>query len=274
MCTPSATLTVWAAAWLDSRHAPDDVLAALQEWTPRHAVVAGDPVAAHELGLPEAWLPSASANGLTTLLKTLRAGLTQAGAEFRLLLPVPGDVRGLPLGTAFASDVIAVGEGVLIGPAGHDGIGLVPRWSEDESVVWTVYLAPVPVDSGMELTLGEVEHSMRAAVRDAADAMARLRGLGSVGGAEDPRAQVEAQLAAYSRHKYPESTPLRARRVLDTADHVAAILTVAQREPSCTPASATGLREQEDLFRPLWSVIRDARLVAVRAAVQGRGRAG
>lgn len=272
MCTPSATLTVWAAAWLDGRHAPDDVLAALQEWAPQHAVVAGDPVAADELGLPEVWLPSTSAHGLTALLKTMRAGLTRPGAQFRLLLPVPGDVRGIPLGTAFATDVIDVGEGVLIGSAGHDGIGLVPRWSEDETVVWTVYVTPVPVDSGAELTLGEVEYSLRAAVRDAADTMARLRGMGSVGGAEDPRAQVEAQFAAYSRHNYPESTPLRARRVLDTADHVAAILTVAQREPSFSPASVTGLREQEDLFRPLWSVIRDARLVAVRAAVEGRGQ--
>jgi hypothetical protein len=269
MCTPSATLTVWAAAWLAGRHAPDDVLEALHVWAPRHAVVAGDPLAAQQWDLPETWSPAATGNGLTVLLRTLRAGCAEPGAEFRLLLPVPGDVRGVPAGTAFASDVIGTGEGVLIGVPGGAGLGLIPQWTEDDTLIWTVYRTPVPAPHGVELTLGELEYSMRAAVRDAADAMARLRGLGGVGTADDPRAQVEAQLAAFARHRYPESTPLRARRVLDTADHVAAILTVAQHEPSCTPATAAGAREQEDLFRPLWSVIRQARLVAVRAAVQG-----
>jgi len=267
MCTPSATLTIWAAAWLAGDHAPDDVLDALLAWAPRQYVVAGDPVTADRIGIGEPPSPSA---GLTVLLKTLRTAMAAPSAEIRLLLPIPGDVRGLPAGTTFAAEVAAAGEGVLLGTPGMEGVGLAPQWTEDEALGWTVHSVPVPTTNGVEFTLGEVEYSMSEAVREAAEAMARLRGGATgVGAAEDPRAQVEAELAAYARHRYPKSAPLRARRVLNTADHVAAILTVAQREPSRTPVSASGVREQEDLLRPLWTIIRHARLVAVRAAIRG-----
>lgn len=283
MSTPSATLTVWAAAWLAGRTAPDDLLDALHAWAPSQFVVAGDPVTADRIGIAaDAAVPD---NGVTTLLRALRTATAGPGSQFRLLLPIPGDVRGIPAGTAFAADVVAAGEGVLVGVPGSEGIGLVPQWIDPDTAAidptdvsaaydcgdrlgWTVHSAPVPMVSGLEQTLGEAEYSMREAVREAAEAMAQLRGVFTGGPGPDPRALVEAELAAYARHQYPESTPLRARRVLDTADHVAAILTVAQREPSFTPASATGARAQEDLFRPLWDAIRAARLVAVRSAVQ------
>ena len=77
-------------------------------------------------------------------------------------------------------------------------------------------------------------------------------------------------LAAYSRHAYPDSIPLRAKRILDTADHVAAILTVAQHQPASSPTSASAADAHESLLRPLWSTLRGARLTAVNAAAQRR----
>lgn len=264
MSTPSATLTVWAAAWLAGRTAPDDMLAALHAWAPRQFVVAGDPVTGDRLGV--ATRPADY--GLSTLLRTLRSASTEPTTEFRLLLPVPGDVRGIPAGTAFAADAIAAGEGLLIGTPGSDGIGLVPMWTEDDDLGWTVYSVPMPTNGSPEQSLGEAEYAMRQAVREAADALVRLQGIGVFGADDDPREAVEAELAEYSRHLYPLTTSLRARRVLDTADHVAAILAVAQRAPSRTPISASGTTAQDDLFRPLWEAIRTARLVAVREAVR------
>lgn len=266
MSTPSATLTVWAAAWLSGRGAPDDLLDALHAWAPRQQVIAGDPVAADHTGIAG---PDRHLDGLTDLLRTLRQAGQRSGVEFRLLLPVPGDVRGVPAGTAFATEALAVGEGVVIGVPGGDGIGLVPLWSADESLVWSVHTVPVPTDAGSEISLGEAEYMMREAVREAAEELARLEGLAGVGPGENPRELIEAELATYTKHQYPTSIPLRARRVLDTADHVAAILTVAQRTPTHTPTAASSERTHETLFRPLWNAIRHARLAAIKAAARG-----
>lgn len=148
---------------------------------------------------------------------------------------MPGDVRGLPVGTAFAADAIEAGEGILIGVPGAEGTGLIPQWESEDTLQWTVYSAPIPATTGIDMSLGEAEFAMREAVRDAADALMRLHTTGLGSGDADPRELIEAELADYSRHDYPESIPLRARRILDSADHVAAILTVAQREPASSP---------------------------------------
>ncbi|MFC3964963.1 hypothetical protein [Nocardia jiangsuensis] len=265
MCSPSATLTVWAGSWLAGCSAPDDVLEALQAWSPTHTIAAGDPVTGGRTDLP--WSAHGNAGaGIMALLKVIREAMAEPGARMRLVLPVPGDLRGLPPGTAFAADALEAEEGLLIGVPGGDGTGLIPHWTDEGTLQWTVYSAPVRPEHGQEMSLGEAEYAMREAVRDAADALQQLHTTAMGGGSGDPRELIEAELADYSRHDYPASVPLRARRILDTADHVAAILTVAQREPASRPTSAGSMGAQETLLRPLWDAIRAARLVAVHAA--------
>jgi hypothetical protein len=270
MCSPSATLTVWAGSWLAGCSAPDDILEALYAWAPRHTIAAGDPVTGGRDDLPWSSRDNLSGTGVMALLKVIREAMAQPGAQLRLVLPVPGDVRGLPTETAFAADAIEAGEGLLFGVPGSEGTGLIPQWADDDTLQWTVYSTPIPAAPGPDMSLGEAEYTMREAVREAADALMRLHTT-AVGAAADadPRELIEAELADYSRHAYPDSIPLRARRILDTADHVAAILTVAQREPASSPTSATAIGAQEDLLRPLWDAIRAARLVAVHAAARG-----
>lgn len=268
MCSPSATLTVWAGSWLAGCSAPDDVLEALYAWAPRHTIAAGDPVTGGRADLPWPALDEPASTGVMALLKVIREAMAVPGAQLRLVLPVPGDVRGLPAGTAFAADAIEAEEGVLIGVPGAEATGLIPQWTEDEVLQWTVYSAPMPAVPGEDLSLGEAEYTMREAVRDAADALMQLHTTGVGALDADPRELVEAQLAAYSRHHYPDSIPLRARRILDSADHVAAILTVAQREPASAPTSASAMGAHESLLRPLWDAIRAARLVAVHTAAR------
>ncbi|MEU4340882.1 hypothetical protein AB0H00_06360 [Nocardia sp. NPDC023852] len=268
MCSPSATLTVWAGSWLAGCSAPDDILAALHAWAPRHTIAAGDPVTGGRTDLPWSSHGNLPGSGVMALLKVIRETMAQPGAQLRLVLPVPGDVRGLPGGTAFAADAIEAEEGILIGVPGSDGTGLIPQWADDDTLQWTVYSTPIPSAPGSDMSLGEAEYAMREAVRDAADALMKLHTT-SVGAAEsDPRELIEAELADYSRHDYPGSIPLRARRILNTADHVAAILTVAQREPAASPTSASAIGAQESLLRPLWDAIRAARLVAVHASAR------
>ena len=62
---PSASLAVWANAWLAGQAAPDDVLDALSQWALRHSVIAYDSVAAGSTGLP--W-PDLNDAGAVSLL--------------------------------------------------------------------------------------------------------------------------------------------------------------------------------------------------------------
>ncbi|MBL1077188.1 hypothetical protein JK358_22575 [Nocardia sp. 2] len=268
MSSPSASLTVWAGAWLAGRSAPDDVLDALRAWAPSQSVAAGDPVTGGHTGLPWAadddseHLPGA---GIMVLLKLIREATGTPGAQVRLVLPVPGDVRGLPIGTEFASAATEAGEGLLIGTPGGDGTGLVPHWADDDTLQWRVYATPIPLSAEPDMPLGEAEFTMREAVRDAADALQRLHTTQLDANGPSPRDLIEDELEANSKHTYPDSMPLRARRILDTADQVAAILTVAERTPASAPTSASSLATRDSLLRPLWNAIRAARLAAVHA---------
>ncbi|NNH68703.1 hypothetical protein HLB23_02205 [Nocardia uniformis] len=267
MSTPSATLTVWAGSWLAGGSAPDDVLDALRAWAPRQTVAAGDPVTGGHTGLPWAaddGVDAARGAGIMALLKLIRESVSAPGARLRLVLPVPGDVRGLPGGTEFAAAAMETGEGLLLGTPGTIGTGLVPLWPDDDTLQWTVFSTPIPV-AEPDMPLGEAEYTMRQAVRDAADALQLLQTTRMEGGPAGPRELIEAELASHSKHTYPDYLPLRARRILDTADQVAAILTVAEREPAAAPTSASAAAAQETLLRPLWNAIRSARLAAVHA---------
>lgn len=159
-------------------------------------------------------------------------------------------------------------EGVIAGVPGGEGVALVPQWTDEESLQWTVFHTPIPVPAP-DMALGEAEFAMREAVREAAEALMRLHTT-AIGGDDDPRELIEAELAACSRHIYPDSAPLRARRILDSADHVAAILTVAQQTAPSSPSSASAVQAQETLLRPLWNALRAARLAAVNAAAGPR----
>ncbi|NUS65562.1 MAG: hypothetical protein HOQ46_18160, partial [Saccharothrix sp.] len=89
-------MVVWTSAWLHGAAAADDVLDALGFWAELHEVVADDDGTATALDLPG---PDEVPVGPALLLASLRrASATTA----RLVIPVPGDVRGLgangPLG--------------------------------------------------------------------------------------------------------------------------------------------------------------------------------
>src|SRR6185312_15099494 len=113
MWCPSASLSVWANAWLAGSAAPDDVLDALSLWAPQHFVAAYDSVSAGHTGLPWPEVDDASA---ATLLRTLRtsAGRRTSEPPVSVVLPVPGDVRGLPAGTGFQRDALAAGEALVV----------------------------------------------------------------------------------------------------------------------------------------------------------------
>lgn len=258
MCSPSATLTLWARSWLAGDAAPDDVIDALQEWTPIHVVRAADPVVADRTGL--SW-PEPESASVATLLETVKNATAAQGSTVRLVLPAPGDVRDLPAGGEFAGAALDAGEGVIIGTPGTPGIGVVPRRT-GAATIWSVHSVSVPVDNGDRPGLGAAEYDMREAVRGAAETLQELQRVSIDRPGFDARAAIEAEIAECARHRYPHTLSERAQRVLDGADRVAAILSVAAGQPATASVSATGAATSEDLLRPLWTTVRTARLAA------------
>ncbi len=277
MWCPSATLSVWANAWLAGRAAPDDVLDALSCWAPAQSVTAYDAVAAGHTGLP--W-PDVHDAGVVSLLQTLRtaAGRSSTGTpSISVVLPIPGDARGLVPGTQFERDAMAAGEAVIVTHPDDPGIavGLVPEFEYDDTddelaipelaaLSWTVYSLPgVPVIDHIDL--GEAEYELRLAVRSAADALTTI-GLGSAEvDVDDPRGMVEQLLESTRHHQVPEDAPTRALRVLENAAHVDAIIAVSAGLSRIGTQSLSEAQIATDALRPLAGVVRSARIAALGA---------
>ncbi len=283
MWCPSATLSVWGNAWLAGKAAPDDVLDALSCWAPKQTVAAYDAVAAGHTGLP--W-PDLDDAGPMLLLQTLRTAAGRppmTAPAIQTLLPVPGDARGLPAGTQFERDALTAGEAMIVSHPDDPAktVGLVPELSDIDvedsgsaefgALSWTVYSLPgVRVFDQPEL--GEAEYTLRSAVRSAADALDNV-GLGSAGvDVEDPRGLVEQLLESAGHHRIPDHAPSRAVRVLQTAAHIDAIITVSAGFSRIGTQSLLQAQIATDTLRPLALVVRDARIAAITAILHSAWR--
>jgi hypothetical protein len=306
MWCPSVSLSLWANAWLAGKAAPDDVLDALSLWAPIQSVTAYDAVAAGHTGLP--W-PDVHDAGTVSLLQTLRAAVGRTSVSpssvplrgtINVVLPVPGDVRGLAPGTQFERDALAAGEAVIISNPDDPttAVGLVPEFSYSDleespdgeqeipelcALSWMVYSLPgAPAFEHHEL--GDAEYALRSAVRSAADALGAIGLESATSDIADPRGLVEQLLESTRQHRIPDHAPTRALRVLENAAHVDAIIAVsaglsrlpdssadrfaarivAGQEPMGIQSSSEA-RIAGDALRPLNDVVRSARIAAVTA---------
>lgn len=265
---------MWANAWLAGAAAPDDVLDALSQWAPAHSVTAYDSGAAVRTGLP--W-PELEDSGSVSLLQTLRTAVGRSASALSISVaqPIPGDVRGLPAGTQFQRDTLAVGEAVIVTCEDLDGVGLVPEFDyQDDSTVeaeahalsWTVYSVPMmPVAEHFDL--GAAEYDLRSAVRGAAETLSKLRAEAGFD-VEDPRAMVEHLLAVAQLHRIPDHAPTRAVRVLEQAAHVDAIVTVSSDLMPIGLQTSSEFQLAGDTLRPLAQMVRSARLAALGAILR------
>ncbi|HZQ31890.1 MAG TPA: hypothetical protein VFB19_09160 [Mycobacterium sp.] len=271
MWCPSVSLSVWANAWLAGTAAPDDVLDALSLWAPQHFIAAYDSVAAGNTGLP--W-PDVDEASVITLLRTLRtaAGKHTGEPSVNVVLPVPGDVRGLPAGTGFERDALAAGEALIVTGDRNKAVGIVPEFDYGDgdsdaddggprALVWTVYAlpaAPPPV----HVDLGEAEYALRSAVRSAAEALEAVR---PGAGVSDPRGMIEQVLECSRRHRIPADAPARALRVLENAAQVDAIIAVSSDLMPIGPQTLSDTQIANDALKPLAAVVRSARMAAITA---------
>ncbi len=250
-----------------------------------HSVTAYDAVAAESTGL--SW-PDLNDVGAVSLLQTLRTAAGPRGVTkpaLSVVLPVPGDVRGLPAGTTFAREAIAIGEAIVVTSERGTPIGLVADFdcgdarrdnctdpvsgqiAELGALSWTAYSLPVtPVPE--QFDLGDAEFTLRSAVRSAADLLSRLRADATVLDVDDPRGLIEQLMDSTRAHRAPDHAPERAIRVLENAAHVDAIITVSSGLLPISTQSSSKARIAGDALRPLSGVVRSARLAAVSAIVQ------
>lgn len=253
MSSPSATLAVWSSAWLSGSAAADDVLDALQDWAELHEVVGADEQIAATLEIPMRGEPGGAPAALL-------AALRRVGAESgSLVMPVPGDVRGLGGAGTFASEALRTGEAVVF-----DGVGLVPEPVGEGIVRWIAFqLDPTP--PAPNVPIGEAEHELTGAMRVAAGMLVEL---GVAKQRTGVREELQARIAERTKASWPAGMPQRALRVLQRAAEVSAILELAMEDEPGGALSASAAIKRAEALRPLFHAVRTARCAAVADAVR------
>jgi hypothetical protein len=258
----SARLVAWGNAALLGHASLDDAVDGVLGPDTMHRVhgLAGDAV------------------GLALALGRLRV---EGVRGLRLVLPVPGDVAGLPGPPAFNGVAVQAGEAVLAirpgdacdhpagpGPAPY---GLVPAaealGSSGTAVSWRAY-AVAPPRAGALPTLAEADRELAEAMRTATALLAALDVARADPEALDALARLREDAAADG---LAPGYPARAHRVLHTARRVARIAAIAARGPGGA-VSAGQIGRRAAALDPLHRASRRAVVAACNAVLEPGAR--
>jgi hypothetical protein len=258
----SALLAAWTTAWLAGRTGLDDVVAAVTGGE-EHAVRTGD------------------ADGPAPLAWTL-GRLRGAGAwAVRAVLPVPGDVVGLPGPGAFSRAALTSGEGaVVLGAASgfvpHAQVHASPFDGEVTTVRWDVHEVPEtlgPALGGLP-QVAEAEAALADAVRETTTALLALdvaRWRPEVAGAL--RSLREGGGPQAGAGALPPGHPARAVRLYASAERMRTVLELAAADEGGAVVAAEA-RERSGALSGLGRAVHRARLAAVNAGVEELAAAG
>lgn len=260
----SATLAVWANAWLDGAVGFDDVLDAVTLGAEVHVVVdlPASQNASHGRGDGSAGFDTDRSRPEPARLGAVLIAWRAAGGPVQACLPVAGDVRGTPTSPSFRAAALDAGQGVFGG-----GIGLVPgRPSDSPSsaaavTVWRAF--PVEPAGPDPLQLSEAEHDLAVAVRETA-ALLRDRDL-SGGRAPDARA-LERIRRASEGLRLPAGFPPRAAALLASAERLQAMVSLATQDVYGGAIDRGGIDARTTALGQLATTVRRARLAGYNAA--------
>ncbi|HEY9375323.1 hypothetical protein [Streptomyces sp.] len=257
----SGRLAAWGNALLAGAVSPDDAAQA----------IVGDDAVHRVEGLPG----EAGPVGLTLALGRLRRlGVT----GWRVALPAPGHPLGLSGPPDFNARALEAEEAVVGFGAPY---GLVPEVSEagppgdvHVDVVWrclAVREAP-PADVP---SLGEAERELAEALRDATEVLTKLDVAGSGPVADAARDAYRARAEASSaREVLAPGYPARAVRVLELAQRVSLLVSLAYEHGHGGAVSAAEMAARGAALRPVERVARRAQVAAYNAYVEEREREG
>ncbi|MGW0907583.1 hypothetical protein [Streptomyces sp. NPDC002853] len=253
----SGRLAAWGNALLAGLVSPDDAV---------HAMVGDDAVHRVE-GLPGESGPV----GLTLAVGRLR---TLGVTGLRVALPAPGHPLGLSGPPAFNARALDAQEAVVAFGAPY---GLVPEVSEagpegdvHVEVLW--HCLPVREAPPADVpSLGEAERELAEALRDATDMLSKLDVAGSGPVAE---AAVDAYRARAERGRevLAPGYPPRAVRVLELAQRVGLLISVAYENGHGGAVSASEMAARGEALRPVERTARRAQVAAYNAYVEERER--
>jgi hypothetical protein len=238
-------LAAWTSAWLVGQVGPDEVIDAVTGSDAPH-LVAG-------VGEPDAELLPL----VEVLLRWRRSG-----APIRLVLPVAGDVRGVPGPAHFRNDALEAGEAVVGG-----GLAVVPAYldyrpsSAPPTVLWHAFEIEVaPPD---EQQLGEAQYELTTAIRAAATA---LMAADVAGWVDDISDALRDARRASEYLNLPPRFPDRAVALLSQAERMQAVLELAASDPVGGAIDRMGMAARDSALRPLEVAVRRARLAGYNAA--------
>lgn len=244
----SGLLGVWGTAWLANRVGYDELVERVTRHDEPHRVT----------GLP-------GASGEVPLLWALSAWRDRGVGSLRVVLPVPGDPRGLPGPGPFSVAAMEVGEGVLAG-----ALGLVPVVSRHGSAVgsvtvrvrWQAYHDLPPAPASPPPSLPDAERELTEALRAAARELATVD-------AASWRSEVADEVSRLRRRATAPALPAghdpRAVRLLAQADRLATVLDLAAADAPGGALTGRAAQARTDALRPLWTAVRQARIAAYNA---------
>jgi hypothetical protein len=231
---PAGRFAVWATAWLTGRTSYDEALDALLGDTAHR--VAGLP--GTDEAVPLGWA--------LTALRSL------GERRFRLVLPVAGDVRGLPRVPGLAPLALESGQAAV-----GENLALVPEPLGPEVVQWTAFpldgitpVAPLP-----EGNLRAVSGALDLAVGDTARALVGLD-------VARWNPEVPALLAGLARTTAAPGLPADhdplALSVLGRAQRLAKVLDLAMADAPGGAVNHAQAAARDDALRPLALAVREA----------------
>ncbi|NEY35864.1 hypothetical protein GTU99_27520 [Streptomyces sp. PRKS01-65] len=253
----SGRLAAWGNALLAGLVAPDDAALA----------IVGEDAVHRVAGVPGESAPV----GLTLALGRLRR-LGTTG--MRVALPAPGHPLGLSGPPEFNARALEAEEAVVCHGA---ALGLVPQVYEagpegdvHVEVVW--HCLPVREAPPADVpSLGEAERELAEALREATEVLTRLdvAGSGPVAQAaiEAYRARAEA-----GREVLAPGYPPRAVRVLELAQRVGALVSLAYGSGHGGAVSASEMAARSAALRPVERTARRAQVAAYNSVVEERER--
>ena len=236
----SGPLAAWAAAFFAGRVSLDEAVDAVRGTDAPHQVA----------GVPD-----------LELLQDVLVAWRRTGGGVRLVLPVAGDVRGLPGPAAFRDAALECGAAVV-----GTGLGVVPEVvgyapsSAPPSVLWRAFaIEPVPPDF---VSVADAQFELSAAIRDTA---AALSAADVAGASADVVEALRGARRAGSQPNLPPGFPPRAVALLAQAERLQAVLDLALADPVGGAVDRAGIAARTAALRPLATAVRRARAAAYNA---------
>jgi hypothetical protein len=246
----SGVLTAWTNAWLAGQCGTSDVVDAAETADPRRPRDAG-----HQVG------GLAAFDAELVPLREVLIAWRRAGSAVHLVLPVAGDVRGLPGPAPFHSAALEAGEAVV-----GFRLGIVPRIVEygpssaATTVLWQAFaLDPLPEDF---IQLSDAQYDLTTVIRDSAEALS----VADVSNWVDDLAEAlhDARRAG-EQLRLPPQSPSAAVALLAQAERLQAVLDIALSDPTGGAIDRAGIAARTAGLQPLITAVRRARIAAYNA---------